>query len=173
MCIRDRSDGSQKINLDEEQRTEIVAYLDGELDEAASARVRKLLAQNVEARRAAEELTIAWEALDALDYVTASDTFTERTLTSIKALAETDTGGATQAFDLKRGTVLGGLLLGLLSCAIIGFCLANWSVPEKSQNLVRDLELMRSLPKYQRLGSPELLKELEQRELFNDDQNPQ
>lgn len=166
------SDGSKKLNLDEEQRTELVAYLDGELDDAAAERVRRLLAENEEARREAEELTIAWEALDALDEVRASSDFTKRTLTSIKALAETETLGETEAspFIMRRGVILTGWVVGIVASAVIGFCATNWAMPQKSQDLVRDLELMKQLPKYQRVGSAELLQELKKREIFDGEQ---
>jgi len=165
------TDSPGKLNLDEEQRTELVAYLDGELDAAGADRVRRLLAENEDVRRAAEELTIAWEALDVLDDVQASTDFTKRTLSSIKALAETEALGdsETDRFTMRRGMVLSGWVIGIVASGVIGFCSTNWAIPEKSQDLVRDLELMKELPKYQRVGSAELLEELDKRELFDDE----
>lgn len=166
------SDESGKLNLDEEQRTELVAYLDGELDTAGAERVRRLLAENEAVRREAEELTIAWEALDALDEVRASSDFTKRTLSSIKALAETETldESETSSFAARRGMILGGWVLGIVASGVIGFCTTNWAIPQKSQDLVRDLDLMKELPKYQRVGSAELLEELDKREMFDEEQ---
>lgn len=162
------SDKNPTTDLTEEQRTEIVAYLDGELDPKAAEKVRRMLVEDVNARREAEELTIAWEALDSLGDVKASGDFTERTLTSIQALAETEQHTQTQSFDFRRGTFLGGWLLGIVASAITGFCVTNWAVPDESQELVRELELIESLPRYERVGSVELLNELEKQELFNE-----
>lgn len=162
------SDKNPRIDLSEEQRTELVAYLDGELDLEGAERIRKLLAENAAARREAEELTIAWEALESLDGVKASGDFTERTVTSIQALAESDHQRKTHPFDIRRGTMLGGWVLGIIASATAGFCATNWSVPEKSQTIVRDYELLRSLPKYERIDSVELLRELEKQELFDE-----
>lgn len=162
------SDKNPKIDLDEEQRTEIVAYLDGELDAEAAARVQRLLADNVTARRAAEELTIAWEALDSLDGVKASENFTQKTVTNIRALAETERNGRPRPFDVKRGAMLGGWMLGIIASAVTGFCVTNWSVPEKSQELVRELDLIKSLPVYERIGDVGLLDELKKQELFDE-----
>ncbi len=162
------TDLSRKTDLTEEQRTEIVEYLDGELDSQSAEKVRRMLVEDVNARREAEELTIAWEALDSLGDIKASGDFTERTITSIEALTETEKHVHTQAFDVRRGTILGGWVVGIVTSAVIGFCLTNWSVPDKSQELVRELELIQALPKYERVGSAELLKELEKQELFNE-----
>lgn len=162
------SDQKPESDLTEEQRTEIVAYLDGELDQADADKVRRMLVEDVNARRAAEELTIAWEALDSLADVKASGDFQQRTLTSIQALAETEKHTHTQPFDIRRGSILGGWILGLVTSAVVGFCMTNWSVPKESQDLVRELELLKSLPRYERVGSVELLKELEKQELFNE-----
>lgn len=161
------SDSSSNLSLTEEQRTELVAYLDGELAQADAERVRKLLADNAEARREAEELTVAWEALDSLEEVQASGDFTQRTMTSIEAMAETERVGETAKFNLKRGSILGGWMLGILASAVAGFCLTNWSVDDESQRLVRDLELIKSLPKYERVQSVELLERIDKEELFD------
>lgn len=162
------SESKPKSDLTEDQRTEIVAYLDGELDPESADKVRRLLVEDVNARREAEEMTIAWEALDSLGDVKASGDFQQRTLTSIQSLAETEKHTNTQAFDVKRGSILGGWILGLITSAIAGFCFTNWSVPDESRELVRDLELLKSLPKYERVGSVELLEELEKQELFDE-----
>lgn len=162
------SDLNPRIEIDEEQRTEIVAYLDGELDPEAAARIQRLLAENAAARRAAEELTIAWEALDSLDEVRASENFTQKTVTNIQALAETESARRAAPFDLKRGMMLGGWILGIIGSAVTGFCLTNWTMPEKSRELVRELDLIQSLPKYERAGSLELLEKLDDEGLFNE-----
>lgn len=163
------TDESPKIDLSEEQRTEIVAYLDGELDTAEAERIRKLMAENIEARRAAEQHTMVWEALESLEGVKASGDFATRTLTSIEALAETETiGSATQSLNLRRGGIVSGWILGILASGGIGFCITNWAVPEKSQRMVRDLELMKSLPKYERVQDVEVLQRIKELELFDD-----
>jgi anti-sigma factor RsiW len=157
-----------KPDLSDEQRTEIVAYLDGELQSGDAERIRRLLVDNANARREAEELTIAFEALDSLDGITASGGFTNRTMTSIQALAETDKAGTTQPFDVKRSAMLGIWALGIVVSAVAGFCATNWNVPEESRGLVKELELIKSLPRYERVGSVDLLKELEKQELFDE-----
>jgi anti-sigma factor RsiW len=160
-------DPNPKIDLSTEQRTELVAYLDGELDPASAERIRKLLAENADARREAEELTIAWDALDSLDGVKAPQNFTERTVTSIQALADTGTHSTTRPFDLRRGSMLGGWMIGIVASAVAGYCATNWSVSQESQDMVRDYELINSLQKYERVGSVEVLKVLEEQELFD------
>ncbi len=160
---------SAYASLTAEQRTELVAYLDGELDSASADRIRQLLTENAAARRAAEELTAAWEALDSLEGVRASSEFTERTLASIKTLDETDLEpeGRSSWFSLKRSAVLGAWILGVAAAGVLGFVLTNWSVPDHSAHIVRELELIRDLPRYERVESADLLLELKNRGLFD------
>ena len=64
--------------------------------------------------------------------------------------------------------MLGGWILGIIGSAVTGFCLTNWTMPEKSRELVRELDLIQSLPKYERAGSLELLEKLDDEGLFNE-----
>src|SRR5438067_8003934 len=66
--------------LNEEDRTNLVAYLDGELDEAAARALEAKLSNDPGARAEAESLRRTWELLDYLPRAEASTTFTHRTL---------------------------------------------------------------------------------------------
>ncbi|MEX1230514.1 MAG: hypothetical protein WEB58_09750 [Planctomycetaceae bacterium] len=62
----------------------LVAYLDGELPEAAMREVEQQLAQNPVLRRDVEAFQKAWELLDELPQIRATDQFTTKTIASLK-----------------------------------------------------------------------------------------
>ncbi|MFN9717365.1 MAG: anti-sigma factor family protein, partial [Planctomycetota bacterium] len=62
------------------QLSELVAYLDGELDEHACESVERQLVANPGLRRYAETLDRTWQLLDSLGDAPASGAFTQKTL---------------------------------------------------------------------------------------------
>lgn len=61
----------------------LVAYLDGELSDAAVREVEQQLARNPELRRNAEAYEKTWELLDELPQMRATDEFTTKTIASL------------------------------------------------------------------------------------------
>jgi anti-sigma factor RsiW len=72
--------------LTDDDRAEIVAYLDGELDPAGRQRVESRLNRDPRARTEADTLKRAWDLLDHLPRPDPSPNFAERTLTRVAAL---------------------------------------------------------------------------------------
>src|ERR1700676_4895709 len=66
--------------LSEDERADLVAYLDGELDEAASQDFEARLSREPQLRAEAEALKKTWELLDYLPRPEPSGGFTHRTL---------------------------------------------------------------------------------------------
>jgi anti-sigma factor RsiW len=66
--------------LNEEQRAELVAYLDGELDEEATLAVEAKVAADPDTRAELNELKQTWGLLDYLPKASPSPNFTHRTL---------------------------------------------------------------------------------------------
>jgi anti-sigma factor RsiW len=67
-------------HLNDEDRANLVAYLDGELDERTARALEARLANDPHARAEAEGLRRTWEMLDYLPRAEASTSFTNRTL---------------------------------------------------------------------------------------------
>ena len=65
--------------LTSQQRENLVAYLDGELDEVETQEIERTLAHSLEARHEVDMLTRTWELLDTLPKSKASEEFSERT----------------------------------------------------------------------------------------------
>ncbi len=142
-------------------RANLVAYLDGELDEVATIEVEKNLSESEEIRLEVEALSKTWELLDALPPVQASSEFTERTLQSIQTES---VPGATRTLlnpALRRNLWGGLLLIGLTSCAVLGFYAANRAVPQRSESLLKDLPVVQNLDLYEETGDVEFLQNLE------------
>jgi hypothetical protein len=66
--------------------TELVAYLDGELEDYESDRLERQLVSDAPLRSYADSLDRTWRLLDSLGETTASGEFTQRTLASIDAV---------------------------------------------------------------------------------------
>ena len=75
--------------LNEEDRANLVAYLDGELDEHAARDLEARLANDPRARAEAETLRRTWELLDYLPRAEASGSFTHRTLERLAVQSRT------------------------------------------------------------------------------------
>src|SRR5689334_1695542 len=69
--------------LTEQEKADLVAYLDGELTGAAARAVEAKLALNPAARAEAESLKRTWDLLDYLPRPEPSPSFTERTLSRL------------------------------------------------------------------------------------------
>ena len=69
------------------ERADLVAYLDGELDDAQSRAIATKLTHSTTARREIEALEKTWELLEYLPRAQAPEDFTARTLTEVQQLA--------------------------------------------------------------------------------------
>ncbi len=160
------------VGNDDPQITELVAYLDGELPEQDADRVERMLQDNAPLRRDAECLDRTWQLLDSLESATASGEFTQKTLSSICAIAESGESGVqnTGRWSLKKllpGTLLSkGLiwcLAGFLACSA-GLMLsrkARREQPDSTDALIlKDLDLYLRYPKLWRIPDVQFLKDV-------------
>jgi len=157
---------------DDPRITELVAYLDGELPEQDADRIERMLQANAPLRRDAECLDRTWQLLDSLESATASGEFTQKTLSSISAIAE---GGESCVQNVGRwslkkllpGTVLAkGLiwcLAGFLACSA-GLMLSRKARRERpdstDEKILKDLDLYLRYPKLWRIPDVQFLKDV-------------
>src|SRR5712692_9437548 len=66
--------------LNDDEKAELVAYLDGELDETATQAVEAKIAANPDARAELDALKQTWGLLDYLPKASPSPNFTNRTM---------------------------------------------------------------------------------------------
>ncbi len=154
--------------LSPDDRSNLVAYLDGELNDAEARAIATKLTQSTTARREVEALRKTWELLDLLPRPTASEDFTERTLTVAEQRAGRGDRMATAATDVTRKV---GIMLAWAGLSALLFALGHaltlrvW--PDPTARLARNLSIAESLDEYRDVGSIEFLEMLDTSPEFN------
>ena len=166
-------------NSDSHQTEDLVAYLDGELNDDAASRVEETLTDQAPIRQEVEKLTRVWELLDLLPEPRASAKFTERTLSAIQTqrdqseVDEADTRPmATQQSHhwktrARKIALRFGAFLGLILVGSAGFNSAFTRNTERMDQLLNDLPIIERLDQYREAGSLEFLEALNDSELLN------
>ena len=165
---------------DDKQTENLVAYLDGELDEATANVVEQQLASDVEVRHQIDKLSRAWDLLDLLPSRKASQSFTERTLSAIHTgpipvETEADRQGEqlpshARIQSLGRTTKWGQRVLAfalLVVVAAAGFNNSYLTGSGQTQELLREYPVLKRVHEYRDAGSVEFLKELQKQKVFD------
>lgn len=147
--------------LTTEQRYELVAYLDGELDEASTARIEKLLAENAVARQDVEMLAATYALFDSLPRPKAQTGFTEKTLAMAK-LEDVRPDVTQSAFyrGVQKMLPYVGWIAVMCVAGVAGFAGVRLLQPNPHEPLVRDLEIIRHLDMYSEIGSVDFVERL-------------
>jgi len=103
--------------LSEKDRADLVAYLDGELDEEKSRALEARLSLDPAARAEAESLRKTWELLDYLPRAEPSASFTNRTLEKLAVQHSTGVQTAKKRRPWRRWLVGVGWMA---ACALAG-----------------------------------------------------
>jgi anti-sigma factor RsiW len=153
--------GPDQQRLTPAERSNLVAYLDGELNDAEARAIATKLTKSATARREVESLEKTWEMLDLLPRPRASEEFTTRTLTEITQLASANdqfhSAVAHHARRALRSAVWVAAALGALG---IGFVLTRWVWPNPTARLAQDLSIAEHLDEYQDAGNWDFLDQL-------------
>lgn len=168
--------------LTDDDRDELVAYLDGELPADAQRRVEARLNSDPAARTEADTLRRAWDLLDYLPRAEPSTDFTERTLDRVSSLG----GSAARVSPSTIGlpirpwyrqpliAVAGWAAAALLAVAT-GYALGPRPAPPPEPDPVTDPlmtekpRVIENLPLYLAAENLEYLLALDQSDLFADD----
>ncbi len=153
------------------ERGNLVAYLDGELDEVDSRAIATKLTQSVTARREIEMLQKTWELLEHLPRPRASEAFTQRTLTEVDKLSlagDKLMGAASRTLRHVLVMIVG--ILASLACFGLGVAAMRFVWPDPTSRLVRDMSIAEHLDEYRDVGSLEFLEGLDRSPEF--DTNP-
>jgi hypothetical protein len=113
--------------LSDAERENVVAYLDGELDDAAADAMLAQMSRDPTLRREADELQKTWELLDYLPKPSAPAHFTERTLEHLDATKLL----LAQRARRWRWVAAAGWGASLTLAALLGFGFAyHWAQPQ-------------------------------------------
>lgn len=165
--------------LSDDERDELIAYLDGEVDADTARSVEAKMNRDTRIRNEAEALRKTYDLLDYLPRPEPSPNFTNKTLTRA-SLAFPQLAGATaprpawQRWALGVGWVAAALLVGIAGYAATPFFYSSKPTggetpAEREQQLVRDLRVIENLRPYHAAGDINFLHELDRPELFGDD----
>jgi anti-sigma factor RsiW len=156
--------------LSPEQRSDLVAYLDGELPDAQVREINQVLARNPVAQHDVDMLARTWELLDELPRLNVAQDFTARTLTAIKVDAAPQSliprawiAGASRSRGVRRGAILAAWVVGLAASAAFGFTLTSRLIPEPNEDLLRNLAVIEKIDLYANIESVDFLNELKKR----------
>jgi anti-sigma factor RsiW len=162
--------------LNDDEREELVAYLDGELAATEAQSMEKRLDADPRLRAEVDALRQTWNLLDYLPRPEPSANFTHRTVDRIAAVRPT----ATVRPRWRRWALRLSWAAALVVAGMVGYAGVARMVPglppaghdlspEAEQQLVRDLRLIERLGQYQLIDDIHLLNELDRPELFGDD----
>ncbi|MDR3635513.1 MAG: hypothetical protein P4L84_17035 [Isosphaeraceae bacterium] len=162
----------EQMRLSPTERANLVAYLDGELNDAEARAIATKLTNSPTARRELELLEKTWDLLDQLPRPKASEQLTTRTLTQMRSIAEHG-GQIESAFRrvaLRVGRVVAAVAASLVAC-LFGFALTQWVWPNPTARLARDLPLIEHLDEYRDVGTFDYLEALAESPEFNSDRD--
>ena len=161
---------SKPSPLTEQERADLIAYLDGELQGEAARAIEARISRDPATRAEAESLKRTWELLDYLPRPEPSSHFTHRTLDKISTR---ETRAALRQKRHGRRWLLGsGWAAAVVLFGLAGYLAAVSLVPRAQppeKDLVRDLRLIENLRFYEEVETLDFLRELDQRDLFGED----
>ncbi len=161
-------------DLNEEERANLVAYLDGELDEETARDIETRLGLDPAMRAEADALQQTWGMLDYLPRPQPPTDFTQRTMERLALARPASTGIMALRPAARRW--LGGLAWAAVILLALGggFGASRllWPPtrePNLEENLVRHLRVVENLHLYERVDDLEFLRSLDHPDLFGDE----
>jgi anti-sigma factor RsiW len=161
--------------LTEEERADLVAYLDGELDENAARAVEAKIQSDPNARTEAESLKRAWDLLDYLPSRQSSPSFTHRTIERVSPLRPKSKSAASPSAGRgwRRPWVIGaGWAAAVLVAGAVGFAVTARFAPPREptdEELIRDLHVIERRKAYEQVDDIDFLRQLDDPDLFGDE----
>ncbi len=156
--------------LNEQDRADLVAYLDGELKGEASRKIETQLALNPDARAEADALKRTWELLDFLPRTEPSPDFTHRTISQITPIRAGQTASTT-ARQWRPWLLGAGWAAAVLLAATAGYSGTRILTPKQpgEQELVRDLMVIENKRLYDLAEDIDFLRQLDSPNLFGEE----
>lgn len=167
--------------LSDDDKAELVAYLDGELDEAETQAIEAKIATDPDARAELETLKQTWGMLDFLPKTSPSPNFTNRTMERLTLeRVAAPTGGKTIPVPGGSSPWPSRLAwVALILIALGGGYLAStrfWPpaqapepIPDSDLPLVRQLPILERWREYEHVDDLDFARQLDRPDLFGDE----
>ncbi len=159
---------TERQRLSAAERSNLVAYLDGELREEESKEIAAKLTNSISGRREIDALERTWAMLDLLPMPRTSPEFATQTVTLATGIASLDDRLASAA--TRIGTHVARWLVCTLAAAVlfmVGYTATRWLWPDPTAKLARELSIAEHFEEYQAVGSLNFLKQLDESAEFN------
>ncbi|MHB1422020.1 MAG: anti-sigma factor family protein [Gemmataceae bacterium] len=159
---------SESSHFSEQERADLVAYLDGELSGTAARALEAKLSLNSAARAEADALRRTWELLDFLPRSQPSSRFTRQTLQRLTPIRT----GEQRNWRRWRMRCLGlSWAAALLMAGWCGYAGYNWIVPRQpgERELLQDLRILENKRIYERMEDVDFWRALDTPELFGEE----
>jgi anti-sigma factor RsiW len=163
--------------LNEHERDNLTAYLDGELDKQSARALEAKLNVNAQARVEAEALRRTWEMLDYLPRPEPSPEFTHRTLERLTVApgraAGTKIGGRARLWLVRAGWAAAAVLAVVAGFSGMTHYLQRAPL-DPDRQLIEDLHVIQNARLYEQVDDIDFLHKLanaDDPDLFGDD-NP-
>jgi anti-sigma factor RsiW len=146
----------------------LVAYLDGELDDAEARQVESLVASNPDAHRRLQRLERTWAMLDDLGRAEVGSSFSHSTLELVTAAAAEDVTRLSRDVPTRRirRWFIGSLAV--VAAALIGFVVASLLHHDPDEQLLKDLPVIEEIDEYRQIDDFAFLEMLYREGLFKE-----
>lgn len=166
--------------LNDDERANLVAYLDGELDDATARTLETKLQNDPRARAEAEALRRTWAMLDLLPQPQPSATFTSQTIQRVsKQVPARPRGPGLRRWLVPLAWAEAIVMIGLMGYVGGRLAATRSAAPAPAedpltvdQHLERDLRVVENFHRYQHVPDLEFLRALadtRDQDLFGDD----
>jgi hypothetical protein len=165
---------SPQTRLTDDERANLVAFLDGEVDESLARSLEDKAARSVSVRREIEALDKTWGLLDWLPRPELPAEFAAQTLTQIHARQE-----QAEQFEgqLKSGATILAKTLAWALCVVaigtVGFMSMRYLWPDPNRALINDLDAVENLDTYRAIPDIKFLDDLSRLGIFVEPASPE
>lgn len=162
---------SKFTRLTPEQREELVAYLDGELDSTSQESIESSLSENQVARHDLNQLSKTYDLLNFLPRVTPNPDLAQRTLSRIEVRESQVWTSKSISLGHLRRYAMGTLWFVLISATAVGaYQLSLQFRSDPVQLLLEDLPVIENVDRYSVIdGDLELLRKLREEKIFDNE----